>query len=361
MNQISLLKPSPSEVEINALAAVLRSSWWGTGPRVEEFERRFAELVGVKYCVAVNSCTSALHLALRETMLRDKQFPNIVTTPLTFVSTALVALYEGVHVRFADIDERTLCLDPQQVNRLIDEDTVAVLPVHYAGNIADITYADRVNVIEDCAHAGGSISAGKKGHSACWSFHPVKNIATGDMGAITTNNEALYRKLIPARWCGINLDTWSREKSGYNWEYDISTIGFKYNTNDIMATLALVQMGRLEKLNGRRKEIADVYKKELVDLPIILPQVESETWHLFVIRVPSYLRNQLVEHLRSNNISPGVHYKPLHHYPIFKGEYHLPVTDRIYPELLSLPIHPDLTEEEQEKVINVIKKFFKKG
>lgn len=363
MKQINLLKPSVSDREIELVTEVLKSGWWGTGPKVELFEKTFAKMNGAKYCVAVNSCTSALHLALRSLLELDhvdRKRVNIIAPALTFVSTALVGLYEGVEVRLGDIDEQNFCLDPKSVERLMDENTIAVLPVHYGGNIADIPYKNKTHVIEDCAHAGGSSHASKTGIMSCWSFHPVKNIATGDMGAITTNNKKLYDMLVPMRWCGINLDTWNREKKGYSWEYNIQTLGYKYNTNDIMAALALAQLERLPDMNKRRQKIAEIYNKELRDLPIILPSVPSESWHLYAIRVPNHLRSSLVDYLRDHQISPGVHYKPLHHYPIFTGPRDTAVVDRIYPELVSLPIHPDLTNIEQWRVVEVLHRFFRK-
>jgi perosamine synthetase len=353
--QINLLKPSPTSAEINAVTKVLKSGWWGMGPVTKQFEEEFATYAGAKYCVAVNSATAALHLAVR--ILNDeKQFKggNIIVPALTFVSTALAGLYEGLDVVFADIDEETLCLDPKDVNRKKTPSTIAVIPVHYAGITAP-SLSSHVNTINDAAHAAGNKEITKNGVMSCWSFHAVKNLATGDMGAITTDDKVIYDKLMRLRWCGISLDTWSREKKGYNWEYDITEIGYKYHTNDIMASIALAQLHRLDRMNARRAKIATAYRKSLGHVVKLPP--ESATNHLFVIRVAANDRDKLVEYMRERNVSPGVHYKPIHTYSIFKPQS-LPVTERVWKTLLSIPIHPDMTDHDVGRVIQVIKDYY---
>lgn len=363
---IKLLGPSCSEEEIKAVTEVLKSGWWGLGPVTEQFEKEFAKFVGAKYAVALNSCTSGLHLALHILNKKSKEKSRrgkIITPAFTFVSTAAVAIYEGMDVVFADIDETSYCLDPEDVRRKIDKDTVAIIPVHYAGRLADMSYgSSRVPIIEDCAHAVGTKGAGKRGILSTWSFHPVKNIATGDAGMITTDNKGLAERIRKLRWLGIDLSTYEREKKGYNWEYHIKELGYKYHTNDIMSAIGLAQLRRVKKMNRRRKQIAERYNKELDELPVVLPP-SSDSWHLYVIRVDKKYRNKLVDFLRERKISPGVHYKPLHHYSIFNWEIRqkgkeLPVTERIWQEVISLPIYPDLTEEQQERVITVLKEFF---
>lgn len=357
-NLIKLLSPSVSSKEISAVRNVLKSGWWGMGPVTAEFENKFAEFANAKYAIAVNSATAALHLSLK---VLDKK-GKVITPALTFISTAAVSLYENCEVEFADIDEKTYCLDPDDVNKKIDKNTIAVIPVHYAGRLADMEYKNNIPIIEDAAHACGTSGAGMRGLLTCWSFHAVKNIAMGDGGMITTNDEILAKRLRKLRWFGIDLSTYDREKKGYNWEYDIKELGYKYHTNDILAAIGLSQLKRIKILNKKRKIIAEKYNKELKNLPVILPPL-SGSWHLYVIRVDKKYRNKLIDFLREKNISPGVHYKPLYYYPIFgkpadEAKKNLPVTEKIWQEIISLPIHPDLMKFEQERVINALRKFF---
>lgn len=363
---IKLLSPSCTAEEINAVTKVLKSGWWGAGPVTDELEREFAKFVGVKYAVAVNSCTSALHLALKLVIKRLGGKGKVIVPALTFVSTAAPSLYEDCEVVFGDIDEETLCLDPKDVNRKLDKNTIAVVPVHYAGRLADMDYKKTaVTIIEDCAHAGGTKGAGKTGAYSAWSFEPIKNIATGNGGMLTTDDKEGAETARMLRWMGIERSTYERSKGGkYSWEYDIPEIGFKYQTNDILSAIALVQLRRLEELNARRKKIAKRYNKELADLTISLPP-ESGSWHTYVIRVEGRYRNKLIDYLKKNNISTSVYYKPLYYYPKFRWNIksrgkELPVTQKIWRQVISLPIYPDLTEAEQGRVIENIRRFFRR-
>lgn len=360
-NWIKLLGPSCSQEEIKAVTKVLKSGWWGQGRVCEELEKEFTKFIGIKYAVSLNSGTAALHLSLK--VVKKKKRGKIIVPAFTFVASALVGLYENLEVTFGDIEEKSFCLDPNEVKRKIDKNTVAIIPVHYAGRLADMNYGKiDIPIIEDCAHAVGTPGAGKTGLLSCFSFHPVKNIATGDGGMVTTNNKEMAERIKRLRWFGINFSTYDREKKGYNWEYFIEEIGYKYHLNDILASIALTQLKKIRTLNEKRKKIAEIYNRELKNLPIILPP-DSGSWHLYVVRVPKKLRGKLVEFLRQNKISPGVHYKPLYYYKIFgydqkRVKRELSVTEKIWQEVISLPIYPDLKEIEQEKVISCLKKFF---
>ncbi|OGV97014.1 hypothetical protein A2W24_02375 [Microgenomates group bacterium RBG_16_45_19] len=357
MPVIPLLKPSPSPAEIKAVKRVLQSSWWGLGPVTAQLETAFAAFVGTTYAIAVNSCSAALHLSVHILSRRFPKKTNLVTTPLTFISTAAAGLYENLEVRFGDIEEQTLCLDPQDALAKADALTLTIIPVHYAGILSPIPQTP-LPIIEDCAHAAGTPGAGHSSLLACWSFHPVKNIATGDGGMITTNDRQLAAELRRLRWLGIDQDTWAREQKGYNWEYQIPSLGFKYHTNDIMSAIALEQLKRLPTLNRRRRRLAKRYRTGLKDLPLILPP-PSGSWHLYPIRLHrASLRPRLIQYLRDHHISVGVHYQPLHHYPFFNWHQPLPVTDRVYPTLLDLPIFPDMTLAEQDYVIHTLHDFY---
>lgn len=357
---IPLFRPSCTDAEIRAVESVLRSGWWGQGKIAEEFESEFAKFVGMKHAVAVNSCTSALHLALRMLKRSTKGKPNIVVPALTFASTAAVGLYEGYEVRFADIDEKTLCADPNNVKRQMNENTIAYIPVHYAGVRADVdNLRYDVPMIEDCAHYGVVRNAHLNTHlMACYSFHAVKNVAAGDMGVIVTDREIWTKKLRELRWMGISSSTYDREKQGYNWEYEIGELGYKYNPNDILAALALAQLRRIDELNGRRQIIAAKYNELLAGLPVRLPY-PSATWHLYVVRVNADKRNKFVDFMRENKISVGVHYKPLYKYKVFNWSGELPVTEKAWREIVSLPMYPDMDEDTQLYIVDCIERFFK--
>ena len=338
---IPLLKPKFHGEETAAISEVMNSGWWGMGKVTEQLEHEFADYVGAKYAVAVNSGTAALHLAVK--VLKELgNYKKLNVPALTFASTAMVGLYEGLEIVFQDISEKTLCSHYFDANELN-------INVHYAGHISGTPA-----MIEDCAHAAGSKQAGKYSGLACWSFHAVKNLAAGDGGMITTDEEEIYKHLRRLRWLGIDKDTYTREVGGYNWEYDIKEVGLKAHMNDITAAIAIVQLKHLDDMNGIRAAIAATYSTELKDLPITLPPL-SDTWHLYVIRLKN--RDKFVEYMLDKGISVGVHYKPLNHYSIFP-DADLPVTEKVYKEICSLPIFPDLTNTEQDYIIQTIKEWF---
>lgn len=359
---IPLFQPSVTDKEIQYVTEVLKSGWWGLGPKTLEFEKKFAEFVGVKYAVALNSCTAALDLALKVHNVKDGE---VIMPALTFVSDGLAALWNNNKVVFADIDEETLCIDMKDVIDKQTDKTLAVIPVHYGGTNANKTDAIgrllpfKIKTIEDCAHAVGNKTVGKEffgEKTCCWSFHAVKNLATGDGGMITTNDEKIYKKLLPMRWCGIDKSTWERTKSKYGWDYSIETIGYKCHMNDITAALGLAQLERIEELNNKRKLRVLQYLYELKDVSwITLPKWDkNSSWHMIVARLKK--RDKFIDYMLAHGISIGVHYKPLNQYKIFPNTP-LPVTDRVWKTLATLPLFPDMTDEEFEHIINTIKAY----
>ena len=340
---IPLFKPSCSDLEIRNVAEVLRSGWWGGGSKVAELEEQFAARVGVKYAVATNNCTAALQIALEALDMRGW---NVIMPALTFAATGLSALHSGARVVFADIDEDTLCINWADVQGKLSSQVKAIIPVWYGGMIPPVTsYCDHFPaIIEDCAHATGNPHAGHNGTAACWSFNAVKNLASGDGGMITTNDEWLASRVRRLRRFGI-------DKQG-SWDYEIPVAGFKADMNDITAAIALAQLQRLDEMNELRRKIALTYMKELRYIPWLqLPQWdENSSWNMFVVRI-SEGRDGFIEHMLSHGVSAGVHYKPLDQHGIFGGKQHLPVTDRVWKTLVTLPLYPDMTEGEIEKVI----------
>ncbi len=369
---IQLFKPYVSEGAIEAVTEVLRSGWIGLGPKTAEFETRFAEYVGAKYAVAVNSATSALHLAMLVSGVRPAD--EVLTTSLTFVSTNHVILYQQAEPVFVDVDDRTLNLDLKKAVDLVSPRTRAIVVVHYAGNPLDMdelyAFAARhsLAVIEDAAHACGATFHGQRIGSfglTCFSFHAVKNLPIGDGGMLTTNDEALYTELVRLRWMGIDRSTFARSAGKYHWEYDVLEMGYKYHMNDIAAAIGLEHLKRLDEWNERRREIVNMYRAELSDLsPRRLRFVDQTPGaisanHLCVIRVPN--RNAVVEALKERDISVGVHYKPNHRYRSYIGARRgdLTVTERAYQELISLPLHLYLTNGDVHTVCQALRDILK--
>jgi len=367
---IPVFRPSMGDEEVKAVEKVLRSGWIGLGPKTKEFEDRFAQYVGAKYAIGVNSCTAALHLALK---VMDVEGGEVITTPMTFISTNHAILYNNAIPVFADIEEDTLNIRANEIERLISPKTKAILVVHYGGHpcdmnpILEIAKDKGVKVIEDAAHACGAKYKGTKigsiGDATCFSFHAVKNLATGDGGMITLNDEEIAKRLRKLSWMGISRGTWDRsEGKAYRWEYNVEELGYKYHMNDISAAIGLVQLSKLEKANARRREITEKYNEAFADLDWIETPVEKEyaksAHHNYVIKVLNGKRDELITYLGENGISAGVHYIPNHLYEMYKPYYRkLPVTETVWKKLVTLPLYPDLKDKEVGKIIETVRKF----
>ena len=380
---IQLFKPQMLVHEIlSELKPVLESGWIGLGGKTKEFEDKFSEFIGCNHSVAVNSCTAALHLALIIAGVADGD--EVLTTSMTFVSTNHVILYQRAIPVFCDIDDVTLGIQFSEIQRKITTKTKAIVVVHYAGYPVDMEpiyeFAKKRNlwVIEDCAHACGAQynlnnrvgnCNGYEKNIACFSFHPVKNLPTGDGGMITTNNKDVSDRLRRLRWMGIDKDTYVRtetgENEGYNWMYHVGEVGYKYHTNDILATIALVQLKYLEQHNAMRRFISRMYCDRICEMVKtdkfvrVLSRAEGDDGrlsaaHTFPIMVRD--RDELVKKFNENNIFPGVHYYPNHMYDIYKpySDTVLPVTETIWKKLILLPLHVMINREDVFKVVRVM-------
>lgn len=369
---IQLFKPYHGEEEIEAVSEVLRSGWWGQGPKTAEFEEKFAKFVESPIAVSVNSATAALHLALTAAEVEGYE---VITTPMTFVSSNHAILYNRATPVFADVERDTLNIDPDDIERKITDKTRAIMAVDYGGHPADLerilAIADAHNliVIEDAAHAAGARykdkAVGGVSPMTCFSFHPVKNLATGDGGMVTTQNEEWAERIKRLRWVGINKSTWQRadgeDGSKYNWEYDVDEAGYKYHTNDINSAIALVQLGRLPFTNGRRREISELYNEGLKDVSWLTLPVEKDyaysSRHNYVIRVAN--RDELADWMRDHRVGSGMHYIPNHLYDMYKPYVReaLPVIEEEWLRCLTLPLHPNMTDSDVAYIIEVIKRF----
>jgi len=368
---IPIFKPCMDQQEIDAVAEVLKSGWIGLGPKTVEFENKFAEYIGTKYAVGLNSCTSALDLAIRVLGIKSGE---VITTPITFVSTAHAILYNNTIPVFADVYPDTLNIDPDDVRRKISKKTKAIIPVHYGGHpvemdeIMEIAEKHNLFVIEDAAHACGAEYKGKKagsiGDLGCFSFHAVKNLATGDGGMITTDDKKIYEHLLKLRWLGINKDTFKRDNTRYSWNYEVEELGYKMHMNDIAAAIGVVQLKKLDKMNASRRKIVDRYneafkKLDWLETPTLRKGVVS-SHHNYAAKVVKGDRNDLIAHLAAKDISSGVHYTPLYLHPIYKKfgiTAKCPVADEIWKKIIILPVFPDLGQDEMNHIINTVKTF----
>lgn len=379
MKRITYGKQNIDEGDIEEVIKALKSDYLTTGPRVQDFEKSFAGYVGAKHAVAVSNGTAALHLACL--VLEFSPGDEVITTPMTFAASANCVLYVGAKPVFADIDERTYNIDPQEIKGKITSNTKAVIPVHYTGlpcsmkEINALAKEHNIFIIEDACHALGAEYEGTRIGDCCYSdmtvfsFHPVKHITTGEGGMITTNSKELYEKLLILRSHGINRDPYSFEENHGGWYYEMQTLGYNYRLTDFQCALGLSQLKRIESNVARRKELAKYYSEKLIGLPLTLP-IEplgySNSFHLYIIALKDDVkdkREEFYNYLRDAGIFTQVHYIPVHLQPYYrqnfaykKGDY--PKAENHYERILSLPLYPTLTNHEIEYVINKIREFF---
>jgi len=381
---IQVFKPSLGEEELHGLAEIFKTGWIGLGPKTAEFERQFAAFVGAKYAIAFNSATAALHLACLALGIGPGD--EVLVPTMTFVSTAHAIAYSGARPIFVDIDPETLTIDLEDVERKITPRTKAVIPVHYGGHacpmneIWDLADRHHLSVIEDAAHACGSLYRDQRigglprTDLTCFSFHAVKNLPVGDGGMITTNRVELVRPLNQLRWCGIDKSTWDRteevmmeQESGtrryskYGWYYEVRDLGYKYHMNDIAAVIGLVQLKKLDASNARRRQIVANYNQAFNCVSWISCPLERDytrsACHNYVIKTPH--RDGLNLYLKEKSIATGVHYMPNHLQPYYRkqSKVTLPMAERIWTQLLTLPLYPALTDEDVKYVIDAILSF----
>ncbi len=372
-------RPSIGDSEINSVVACLKSGWITTGALCKEFEDKFCGLTGAGQAIALNSATAGMHLML--TAMNLQQGDEVITPSMTFASTInMIALRQAKPV-FVDIDYDTLNINCDLIEEKISSKTKAIIPVHFAGVPADM---DQINhlagkyhltVIEDAAHAVGTyykgIHAGGFGHPAIFSFHPIKNITTGEGGMITLNDAELERKLRLLRFHGIERDAWKRYGKGGNPSYDIMEPGYKYNLPDLLASLGLAQLERWQELNARRQTLAGLYldglhEVEGLDLPQAPPYDHLHAWHLFIIKIKDIPRDEFMRKLADCNIGYGLHFPPAHELTCVKkrygaGAFSLPETSRVADKIISLPLFPDMTEDDVQYVCDAIKEILKNG
>ena len=371
--------PEIGEEEIAEVVDTLRSGWVTTGPKAARFEKAFAQFLGDEalHCIAVNSATAGLHLALEALGIGPGD--EVITTTHTFTATAEVVRYLGADVRLVDIDPATLNIDPAAVEAAITPRTKAILPVHYAGLAADMTallaIAQRhgLKVVEDAAHAlpttcGGALVGTLGSDATVFSFYANKTITTGEGGMLVTRDPAIAARAKVMRLHGINRDAFDRFTAKVpSWYYEIVAPGFKYNLTDIAAAMGIHQLKRAQGFQQKRAQLAALYDELLADLPLILPPRpaagEVHSWHLYVLRLTDDApigRDALIEALYAAGIGCSVHYIPLHLHPYWRERYGLrsedfPHSQRAYERMLSLPLYTRMTDAEVFRVADSLR------
>jgi perosamine synthetase len=373
-------RQSLDDADLQAVVEVLKSDWLTTGPKVDEFEERFAAWVGARHAISFSSGTSALHGAAFAAGLGPGD--EAITTPMTFCATANCILYQGAVPVFADVSADTLNLDPREISKKrcfrTSSRLKAIIVVDYAGHpaaldeVGEFAKQHGALLVEDACHALGAEYRGKRVGSIAdmtvFSFHPVKHLTTGEGGMVTANDATLAETLRRFRNHGISSDARQRQATG-QWYYEMVALGFNYRLTDIACALGLSQLKKLSTNLARRREIAAYYAAAFRSVPgLILPSVRAEAdpaWHLYPIRLDLASltgdRGQIFRALRAENIGVNVHYIPVHLHPYYRerfghGEGECPVAEAAYERLISLPMFPGMTNADVGDVVRAVSK-----
>lgn len=356
---------SIDNTDIQSVIEVLNSDYLTCGPKVAEFEKAICDYTGAKYCVSVNSATSGLHIAMLAAGVGVGD--EVITSPMTFLSSANCARFVGADVKFADICADTACINPEEIKKHLTNKTKAVVPVHFAGQSCDmetiykIAKKNKLTVIEDAAHAIGSdykdtkVGSCRYSDMTVFSFHPVKTITTCEGGAVTTNDEKLYKKLCSFRSHGMYKDG----DMVNDWRYEMRELGYNYRMTDVQAALGISQLMRLDQFKQRRREIVDYYNKNLGLPHLVEKEFSSACFHLYPILVEN--RRDFYFKAREKGLRLQVHYIPVHTQPYYQaqgykvGDY--PAAEKYYEHCISLPLYPDLTYEDLAEIVKRIKEI----
>ena len=365
--------------DIQAVVNVLKSDFLTQGPAVSRFENKICEITGARYCVAVSNATAGLHIAVQVLNLPENS--EGITTPNTFLASANCLLYNKIRPVFADIDPDTYNIDPTEIGKKITPNTKVIIPVHFAGlscdmeRIKKVADGHNIRVIEDAAHAIGSCYADGSPVGNCkysdmtvFSFHPVKTITTGEGGAITTNDESLYKCLLQLRSHGVTKDTELLTQNPGPWYYEMHSLGFNYRMTDMQAALGYSQLGKLSSFRERRQHIVNQYNKAFADIPCIkIPYNNTKRvscFHLYVLQIDferlGKSRKDVMKELENKGIGTQVHYIPVHTQPYYKKQYSYkhgdyPIAEKYYERALSIPLYPAMADNDVQKVIDTIK------
>ncbi|MCL1918051.1 MAG: DegT/DnrJ/EryC1/StrS aminotransferase family protein [Peptococcaceae bacterium] len=365
--------PLIEEDDIAGVVDSLRSGWLTRGPKTIAFEKAFAEYVGAKHAIGLNSCTSGQHLGLA--CLGIGPGDEVITTPMTFVSTVNTILHVGARPVLADIDPRTMNSDVQKIEEAISPRTKAIVPVHIAGypcdmdEIMELARCHGLKVLEDAAHGVHTQYKGRMigsiGDATVFSFYATKNLVTGEGGMITTNDDDLAERLRLMSCHGLSRGAWNRYTAQGSWYYEVLAPGYKYNMTDIQAALGLSQLNKLPRMQARREEIARRFNEAFagcpaIELPADSPDVRH-AWHLYIIKLNldemNIDRNTFIERVKTQGVGTSVHFIPVHKHPFHRdyfGQVRCPVAEEVFERIVSLPLYPKMSDEDVEKVIRVV-------
>ena len=365
-------KPSIGREELEAVERVFNSAWLGMGSKVFEFEEALKGYLGSKYLIAVNTGTTALHVALDACGIGIGD--EVIVPSLTFCATIQAITALGATPVFCEVAPENLNMVVADVISRITPKTKAIIPVHYCGNPCDmdqllsIGRGCRIRIIEDAAHAFGSSYKGRKigsfGDITCFSFDPIKNITCGEGGAVAVNDAELAEEIRRKRILGIDKDTWHRYRNERSWFYEVTTQGYRYHLSNINAAIGLVQLKKLEEFLLKKRTIVASYQRSFADLPglaLLEWNIEETAPFTYIVRVCNGRRDEAMEFLERREIGTGVHYVPNHIQPYFaKYAGQLPVTDRLWREIMTLPLYYDMSEGDVAHVISSVKEFFER-
>ncbi len=376
-------RPTLSEEAIAEVVACLRSGWITTGPRVKQFEEALRSYVGAPYALALSSATAGLHLALAALGLMPGD--EVITSPMTFAATLNTIVIAGGRPVLVDVEADGYNIDVAQVEAAITPRTRAIVPVHFAGVPVDLdplyklTRERNLRVIEDAAHAIGAVYKGRRigsfGDTQVFSFHPNKNITTGEGGAVITTDERLAADIALTRFHGMDREAWNRFGKQGSAHYEIVAPGFKYNMMDMQAALGLHQLPALEDFIARRTMLAERYKERLADwpqwqLPAAPRYDHRPAWHLFAPLIDPEAagmdRDRFMAEMKARNIGTAIHYRAAHLYPYYQDRYgyragDFPRAERISERIVSLPLFPAMTDADQDRVIAAMADVFAKA
>lgn len=370
--------PLIEEDDIAEVVDSLKSNWITKGPKTNKFETLFAEYIGVKHAIAVNSCTAGLHLSLVAAGLGAGD--EVITTPMTFAASANVIIHTGATPIFADIDPETMNIDVNEIRKKITPRTKAIIPVHIAGHpcemdeIMEIAREHKLFVLEDAAHAVYTQYKGKLigsiANATAFSFYATKNLAIGEGGMVTTNDDALADKIRIMSTHGMSRNAWNRYAASGSWYYEILYPGFKYNMTDIQAALGITQLAKLERMQGIRLQIAERFNEAFSKMPELEIPVTKEyarhAWHLYILKLNleklSIDRTEFIEELKKEQIGTSVHFIPVPMHPYYrdtfdfqKGDF--PQAETTFERIISLPLYPRMSMQDTEDVIEAVQRI----
>jgi len=373
--------PLIEDDDIAAVVDSLRSNWVTKGPKTVEFEKRFADYIGVKHAIAFNSCTAGLHTTLVAAGIGEGD--EVITTPMTFAASANVVIHAGATPVFVDIDPTTMNIDYTKIEEKITSRTKAIIPVHMAGlpcemdEIMTIASKHNLFVLEDAAHAVHTRykdkMIGSIGNATAFSFYATKNLMTGEGGMVTTNSDELADKLRVYSLHGMSRNAWNRYTDKGSWHYEITFPGYKYNMTDIQAALGMTQLAKLESMQEKREMIASRYNQAFATLAELELPIDSKyarhAWHLYIIKLNlekiSVDRAEFIELLKEENIGTSVHFIPVHLHPYYQDTFgyergNLPQAEHVYDRIISLPLYPKMSDTDVQDVIEAVRRIMDK-